>query len=83
MRVHQIDFAPEWVKSFKTAEEFAGHPSNAHLFPGATDRDRKSKLKSVWRFFKTGKEVSEPEASDKLTENDGSENDNGGLAVEV
>ena len=52
MKVNNVDFHPDWVARFKTAEAFADSPANGHLYPELkTVEARKEQLKAVWKLI--------------------------------
>ena len=52
MKINGVDFNDTWVAKFETAEAFATHPSNQHLYPELkTVEARQDQLKMVWQLI--------------------------------
>lgn len=56
MIVEGVSFNPAVVSKYKTAEEFAGHKSVQHLWPGKTPEIRKQLFQLVFDLIKLQRE---------------------------
>lgn len=52
MKLDGVSFNILWIRKFNTAEEFAGHIGNKHLWPGISEELRKQRLSLVYQYAK-------------------------------
>lgn len=52
VKVEGVSFNSKWVCTFNTIEDFAGHRSNSHLWPGITSEKKKALLLLAYQLSK-------------------------------
>lgn len=61
MKLEGIDFNPDFVKRFPSADAFVDAPCNAHLLEHYRPEHRRERLIKIWVFFnKSDNHASEP-----------------------